>query len=126
MAAVLDFFLSNTKHEVVCESAGVGEGASRRGPASEFAIVAAKRLGLDLSKHRQRNILQVSMRKYDMIICVDGRVATRLMQDGVSAEKIYDAQITNPWPCHFQEDYDETFNQILIKMYRVVIRYFSD
>ncbi|MBI2097746.1 MAG: hypothetical protein HYT46_02330 [Candidatus Vogelbacteria bacterium] len=127
MAAVLEMFLRNAGHEVDCFSAGVGENASRtkHGTAAPFAVTAAKRIGLDISSHERERITEIPLGDYDLIVCASDEIAAQVMEAGGEMKKIYNAQITNPWPCQFQEDYDGTFAQILTAMYRVVTRYFS-
>lgn len=125
MAAVLGMFLKNAGHEVVCESAGVGENAAKGGAATPFAVVAAKRIGIDLSDHNKRRITSLNLADYDLIVCASDEIAGQVIQAGADMKKVYNAQITNPWPCQFQVDYDGTFEQVLSAMYRVVARYFS-
>lgn len=125
MAAVLGMFLKNAGHEAVCESAGVGENAAKGGGATSFAVAAAKRIGIDLSGHTKRRITSLNLRDYDLIICASDEIAGQVIQTGADMKNVYNAQITNPWPCQFQEDYDRTFEQALAAMYRVVARYFS-
>lgn len=126
MAAVLEMFLEHTCHEVTCESAGVGESAVKGGPATPFAVAAAQRIGLDLTGHQRRHIASFNLADYDLIICASDEIAALVIQAGAEMKKVHNAQVTNPWPCQFQEDYDGTFQQILAAMYRVVARYFSN
>lgn len=127
MAAVLKMYLKNAGlADVVCESAGVLEAATKGGgPAPEFAVVAAKRIGIDLSGHRKHQLDPRTIGDYDLFVCVDEEVAARVLEAGAKMQNIYNAQIGNPWPCQFQEDYDQTAERIMAAMYRVVIRYFS-
>lgn len=125
MAAVLGMFLKNAGHEVTCESAGIGENAAKGGCAAEFAVVAAKRIGLDISGHCKRRITSLDLAEYDLIVVASDAIAVDVMKAGGDLKKIYNAQITNPWPCQFQEDYDGTVAQVLTAMYRVVAHYFS-
>ena len=126
MAAVLGMYLSNARHEVSCESVGISEHATKGGCATKFAVEAAKRIGLDISNHRKRHINAVNLADYDLIICANEVIAEKIIEAGADMTKVYNAQITNPWPCQFQEDYDTTFMQILSGMYRVVARYFPN
>lgn len=125
MAAVLGMYLKNAGHDIVCESAGIGENAAKGGPASLPAAVAARRIGLNIygGLHNKRHISQVNLEDYDLIVCAGDEIAGKVIEAGVGMDKIYNAQITNPWPVQFQEDYDKTFEQILAAMYRVVVRY---
>lgn len=126
MAAVLGMFLKSAGHtDVICESAGVGEHAEKGGCAAAFAITAAKRIGLDITDHRKRRITALNLKNYDLIICASDEIAGQVIQSGADMKKVYNVQVTNPWPCQFQEDYDPTFSQVLAAMYRVVTRYFS-
>lgn len=125
MAKVLEMFLRNVGHQVICESAGVGENAGKGGGAAPFAVRAAKRIGLDLSGHKKQRITSLDLNSYDLIICANDEIAAQVMQAGGEMKKIYNAQITNPWPCQFQEDYDRTAEAIMSAMYRVVTRYFG-
>ena len=126
MAAVLGMFLKNAGHnEVVCESAGVGESAANGGCAAPFAVAAAKRIGLDITGHCKRRTTSLNLKDYDLIIVASDEIAGQVIQAGADMKKVYNVQVTNPWPCQFQEDYDPTFSQVLAAMYRVVTRYFS-
>lgn len=125
MAAVLQLFLRNGGHDVICESAGVGENAAKGGGATPFAVAAAKRIGLDISGHTKRHISSLDLTHYLLIVCASDEIAAQVIKAGGDMGKVYNAQITNPWPCKFQVDYDGTFEQSLSAMYRVVARYFS-
>ena len=125
MAAVLQLFLERFGNRVECESAGIGESA-HQGHASRFAIDAAKRIGIHLSEHSRRHISSLDLGDYDLIVCASDEIAAKVIEAGASIDRVYTTPILNPWPCHFQEDYDETFKHILPAMYRVVTRYFSN
>lgn len=125
MAAVLGMYLQNADHDVVCESAGISENASKGGCAAPFAITATERIGLEISDHNKRRITDLNLADYDLIVCASDEIAGKVVEAGGDMKKIYNAQITNPWPVQFQEDYDTTFQQILASMYRVVVRYFA-
>ena len=109
---------------VQCESAGILESAAE-GSASPYAIVAGKRIGIDLSDHRRRQIDSLDLRDFDLFVCVDEKVAAYVLALGVPMEKIYNVQISNPWPVQFQVEYDETAEAIMKAVYRTIIRYFS-
>lgn len=126
MAGVLNMLLQNTHHKVVCESAGVGKQAAKGGPAGSFAIVAAKRIGIDLSGHERRRTTGLNLESYDLIVCANDEIAGLVIDAGGDIDKVYNVRVTDPWPCKFQADYDETMQQILAAMYKVVSRYFSD
>ncbi len=123
MAAVLGMFLKNTGHNVVCESGGIGESA-RGGFASPFGIAAARRIGLDISRHQRRHVDSVSLMEYDLIVCADDDIAGRIVEKGVDVKKVYNAQVINPWPVHFEQDYETTMVAILGSMYKIIARYF--
>ena len=125
MAAVLGLFLKNAGHEVVCESAGVGEDAAKGGGATPFALAAAKRVGIDLSGHTKRRIASLNLAEYNLIVCASDEIAAQVIQVGADMKKVYNARINNPWHRQLQADYDATFEQILVAMYRVVTRFFS-
>lgn len=124
MAAVLQMFIRNSGHTTLCESAGILEVAATSKPASPLAVVAAKRIGIDLSAHRSRWTDSLHLKDYFLFICTEEAVAARLIELGVHPIQIYNAQITNPWPVNFQEDYDRTAEAIVAAMYRVVARHF--
>ncbi len=125
MAAVLGMLLHNTMHNILCESAGISEHA-RGGTAAPFGLKAAKRIGLDLSEHSRRHISAMDLKEYELIVCVSDTVAAAVIEAGADMGKVYNANITNPWPVQFQDDYEEqTMPSILVAMYRVVRRYFS-
>ncbi len=124
MAAVLSMYLRNAGHDVICESAGISDGA-KQGCASSYAVTAMKRIGIDLSNHCRKHISELKLEEYDLFVVVNDEVAGRLYLDlGVDMKKMFNAQITNPWPCQFQEDYDSTAYQVMAGMYKVVARYF--
>jgi len=124
MAAVLQMYLKNAGHKVSCCSAGVSETGTKKGGASLYAITAMKRLGIDLTEHRRQHVTQLDLNDYDLFVVVNDQVAGQLLEYGVDMGKMFNAQITNPWPCQFQEDYDGTARQIMAMMYMVVSRYF--
>ena len=123
MAAVLGMFLKTAGHDVVCESAGV-EKSAMSGAAGKYGITAAKRIGLDISSHQRRHVSTLNLSDYDLIICASDEIAGKVIEAGADMKKVYNAQITNPWPVQFQEDYDPTMANILTAMYRVITRYF--
>lgn len=125
MAAVLGMFLKNSGHDVTCESAGVNENSAKGGCAGEFAVHAAKRIGLDISGHCKRRIDGLDIKSYDLIVTVSDEVAAKVIEAGADIKKVYNASVSQTWPYNFQDDYDATFNEILTSMYRVMIRYFS-
>jgi len=126
MAAVLGMYLKNAQHDnVMCESAGINDDKFEDDPAP-FCVMAAKRLGLDISGHKKRHISEFDLNQYDLIIVVDDVVAGVLVDKyGVQIDKIFNVQISNPWPCQFQEQYEPTVEQVIIMMYRVVRFYFA-
>jgi len=124
MASVLQMFLQNAGHDVSCASAGV-EDTARSGAAASFGIAAAKRIGLDISGHHKRHIDTVGLKNFDLIICASDEVAGKVIAAGADKGKVYNAQIPNPWPVQFQEDFDaQCMPVILASMYRIVCRYF--
>ena len=124
MAAVLSNFLREAVPEVICESAGVAESAASGASPSPFAITAARRIGLNITGHRKRHTASLNLKEYDLIICASDGVAAQVIEGGADIKKVYNAQVPNPWPCQFQEDYDICFSLVLSAMYRVVTRYF--
>lgn len=126
MAEVLDMYLKNAGIKgVAVSSAGVLE-VAKNGTAAEFAIVAGKRIGLDLTSHRRRWFNELPDKAgYDLYICVDDEVAGLVMGQGVNLKKIANANTPNPWPCQRQHQYDKTMGRIMTAMYEVVTDYFS-
>jgi len=124
MAGVLNLFLKETHPDVVCESAGVLDSLTEGDPAAPLAVEAARRIGIDLSGHRRHHISSLNLANYDLLVCVDDQVAAQLIQAGSLPEKLYNANVPNPWPVQFQEDYDRTFEHILATMYHVITHYF--
>lgn len=122
MAAVLGMYLKH--HDVICESAGTSEYAARGGPAAEFATKAAQQIGLDISRHERRQVTNINLSGYDLIVCVNDEIGGEMYNAGVEPKKIWNAQIVNPWPVHFEQDYEPTMQSILGAMYKVVARYF--
>jgi protein-tyrosine-phosphatase len=124
MAAVLGMFLKNAGHEVIVESAGALQVAEKGGPPSKFAFDAAHRLGLDISGHVRRYVKTLDLSSYDLIVCASDEIAGEMVSMGVDIEKVYNAQVPNPWPVHFERDYEGTMTTILGAMYKVVVLYF--
>jgi protein-tyrosine-phosphatase len=124
MAAVLGMYLKGTTHEVTCESAGTSENA-RGGKAAKYGTAAAATLGLDLSGHIRRHIEDLDLASYDLIVCASDEIAGAVIAAGADMGKIYNAQVSNPWPVQFQEDYDTLcMPLVLASMWRVMLRYF--
>lgn len=121
MAAVLKLYLGERAY---CESAGISENAALGGPASQFAISAARKIGLDISDHQKRQVANLDLSQYDLIICASDELAGQIVRAGVSMNKVWNAQIPNPWPVHFEQDYEQTMQLILGAMYKVVVRFF--
>ena len=125
MAAILSLFIPGITGTFF-ESAGIGESAASGGSASPFAIEACRLIGKDITKHKRRHVDQIlDLIDYDLFICADEKCAEEVVKRGIDPEKIYNANIPNPWPVHFQEDYNAVFKKILSTMFRIVIRYFS-
>ncbi len=130
MARVLELYLRNAGiPDLTVESAGTHEVASYGGHASSFMIKAARRIGIDLSGHRKRQVTQAMLEQgqYDLFVVVDSQVAEQLLVVAGFGDlpKVCNAEVVSPWPSQFQEDYDATAGRILATMYRVVVRYFS-
>lgn len=131
MAAVLQMYLDRTTQagsRIHCESAGILEIADKGGDASPLMVKAAKRIGIDLSKHERRWIDRLGgcpLSEYGLFVCVDEEVAAYVMNLGVNIKKICNAQISNSWPSQFQQDFDRTAERIMGAMFRVVTRYSS-
>ena len=124
LAAVLGMMLKSAGHDVVCESAGIGDSA-KKGGAAKFGIVAAKRIGLDISCHTRRHVGDLDLASYDLVVCVSDEIAAKMMAFWVPMSKVYTAPIANPWPVQFQQDFDEqAVPAILAAAYRIVTRYF--
>jgi len=124
MAAVLQMFLDQRHIDVVCESVGILEIADQGGPASPQGIVAARQIGIDLTKHQRRWFKSLDLTEYILIVCVDETVAARLLDRDVDMKLLYSANIPNPWPNTFQEDHDRTLAEILVAMLKVMRHYF--
>lgn len=130
MAATLQMYLDRaaitSRSGVHCESAGILAVAGQAGGASSFMVKAAKRIGIDLSSHSKRCISSLDLSQYELFVCVDEDVATYVLGTGVDIKKICNAQVSNPWPSQFQQDYDQTAGRIMERMFQVVTRYFSE
>ena len=123
MAAVFGMFARKAGLDVNCESAGI-EASATKGTAAKFGIVAAKRIGLDISDHMRRHISAVNLKNYDLIVCASDEIAGTAIAAGADMKKVYNVQITNPWPVQFQEDFDNCcMPAILVAMYKVVRLY---
>lgn len=125
MAAVLAMYLKNAGHDVVVESAGVSEHVEVGASAAPFGVQVIKRLGLDISGHTRRRTTALNLNEYDLFVCATDEIAGELfLSQGVSKSKLHNAQVTNPWPVQFAEQYEVTFEQILVSMARVMKYYF--
>lgn len=123
-AAVLNMMLKDTKYIVAVASAGISEHA-RSGKAAPFGLAAAKRIGLDLSGHVRCHISQFDLNLCDLIVCMSDEIANAVIDAGADMKKVYNAQVSNPWPVQFQEDYDNLcMPLILTAAYRIVRHYF--
>jgi len=131
MSGVLQMLLDRitpSGSRIHCESAGILEIANSGGGASSFMVKIADRIGIDLSKHKRRWINKLRgcpLSEYGLFVCVDEEVAAYVMDLGVDIKKICNAQISNPWPSQFQQDFDDTAEIIMGAMFRVVTRHFS-
>lgn len=124
MATILQMYLHCNGLSTICESAGLSPNADKGGPAPEHVRTACQRIGINMSNHKRRHIKSVNLGEFDLIITVNDEVAAKVIEAGADVKKVYNANIPNPWPVQFQDDYDQTFALILGAMYRVVSRYF--
>ncbi|MBN2084828.1 MAG: low molecular weight phosphatase family protein [Anaerolineales bacterium] len=67
------FNARNTDAALVAESAGVG--ALDGKPPSPPAVAEMKRRGIDILRHRARNISSIAAADYDMVVALDKEVA---------------------------------------------------
>lgn len=128
MAKVLRMFLEKRFPGVTVESAGILEVAATGGPCSPHATFAAGRIGLVLVDHKRRWINNLGdLSDIDLFVVVDEEVANYVL--GIigheNRSRVMNVQINNPWPSEDQADHDETFQDVLAKMYKVVTRRFS-
>jgi protein-tyrosine-phosphatase len=126
MAGVLQMLLDNAGHDVTVGSAGVAEFTKNGGSASEQVVLSGKRIGIDLSDHNKRWIGDLNLGEYDFVVCADIMTADAIFGTKVSEDRIFNANIPNPWPSRDQRDHDEVAELIMSRMYRVVARYFSN
>ena len=81
------FLLKNKEKDVCCKSAGIyAENGSK---ASKNAILALKELGIDLSKHRSRNILKINLNDYDIIAVMNKDHLKALVSIGLDSNRVY-------------------------------------
>ena len=126
MAALLAKFLEGTGQPTAFESAGILSNSSDHQPAGGFAVTTAARIGIDLTGHRTRDIAEVrDLREFDLVVCVSDEIAGKVIGLGVSPRKIFKVNITNPFPCNFQETYDQSFREMLVATYDIIAHYFS-
>lgn len=124
LAEVLAMFLKNAGFDCTVESAGIHENA-RQGTAAKYGVAAAATIGLDVASHRRHHISDVNLASFGLIICASDEIAGAVIEAGANMSRVYNAQIPNPWPVQFQEDYDaQTMPAILTATYRVMCRYF--
>lgn len=96
--------------ECECKSAGIAVGTEGR-PASEGAILAVKRFGIDLSGHRSVNIRTVDLDSVDLFVALTTEHATLLTNLGIPKCKIYVMNIPDPYGGS-QEVYDDCCDEI--------------
>lgn len=96
------------------ESAGVLDVAKNHKPANDKSIAAISSMGFDLSDHRSRYIGDVSLGKFDHILCVGQEEADIVCQlTGKGGVIVTVLDISNPWE-QPQEAYDECLKTIVI------------
>tara|TARA_B100000508_G_C11396584_1_gene246112 strand:- start:73 stop:474 length:402 start_codon:yes stop_codon:yes gene_type:complete len=89
MRGLLELLLKNQgTHDIVIESAGVGESSKQHKPAPTPSQVLAPTYGIDLSSHRTRHVGEVDLSSFDLFIAADKHVQTELRELGVIGEII--------------------------------------
>lgn len=122
MMGVLSMFLRNAGHtDVVVSSAGYSDEVQVGKPPARFAIEFCKTLGIDISWHKRRSTVGLAgLTGYDLYVVVDDAAAGALVKQGVDLNKIFNADVKNPWPPRHPEQYTATFDRILAAMAQVV------
>jgi protein-tyrosine phosphatase len=91
-------------YDSVIESAGMDADAGS--PASAKAIAAMKRLGFDLTAHRSREIEDLDLTVFDLIIAMRPSIAAELIADfKVDKKKLKTLDIEDPVRGGTTEDY---------------------
>ena len=85
-------------------SAGIAVGGEGR-PATNEAVQAVSRLGLDLSQHKTTSIRSLNTDETDLFVAMTMEHADVLMNLGIPKNKIYVMNIPDPF-CGSQEVYD--------------------
>jgi len=125
MAAVLHMYLTSAGYtDVIVESAGVGDYAKTGGKPAPFGVAAAKFLGLHIGGHTRRHVETLKLDDYDLFVCAADDVARELLKFCGDRSRMFNANVANPFPVQFQQDYEPCMIAILGGMYRVVARYF--
>lgn len=92
--------LLKNKQQATVDSAGTAAAVGE--PASEGAIEAMRRRGLDLSQHRSQALSALRLDNYDHIYTVSSRHAAHIRSQGVPPERISvlaaaNGGVPDPW-----------------------------
>lgn len=113
MRKVIESEFPQMAGEIVVESAGVA--AVEGDTASENALTAAAKIGLDLSDHRARALTAKLISEADIILAMEGKhIASILAMDPSAAGRVHtlaDADIADPFGSSL-EIYERTRDDI--------------
>lgn len=100
------------KNKLACKSlsAGIAVGSEGRN-ASEEAVAAVKRMGLDLSEHKNKSIRSLDLDSVDLFVAMTADHAGVLINLGIPKSKIYVMDIPDPFGGS-QQVYDECCEMI--------------
>jgi len=104
--AIIRSLFANTTH---VESAGI-EAADGLPPTKE-AVAVMKELGLDIGEHRSRDIENVDLHAFQVIIVMTTTIKERLIERGTKPERIVGLEIQDPY-CKGIEAYRATANEL--------------
>lgn len=89
----------NTDDSISCDSAGLA--AYNGEPAASHAILACSEIGLDISTHRAKSILDVNLNEIDRFIVMTTTNLEQLLSLGVNPNNVHilDGGVLDPYGC---------------------------
>lgn len=84
-------------------------------PASKHAVAAMRELGIDISAHRSREIINLDVAGFDVVVAMAPDIADRLRKAGFSANRIKQLDILDPY-CQGLDVYRSAAKEIAIQL----------
>ncbi len=112
-------YARNLNNNYIFDSLGFIEMENRMSPA--FALLAAKKLNVDLSNHLSKSIYSIDINEADLFITMDKKICLKLRLQGVPKSKIRflsNMEIKDPYGGTL-DDYLKTYNNIKAEIDRI-------